>query len=213
MTAAVLRSRRRDRGRRPAPRSGCIFAAGFSHGGLLHAHARALRVEQGFAQDGRSAALAQDLDLERAFSRVLGESHGDVTLRQRAIDVMAVATGGDPANDLAAVPDGFVTEHVRIVRLDGEADPPQRPAAGLFFESRVAADDVGFAQVDEPVETVLKGAIDGAELPIPGREVLLEAQAQQRAHAEMDEIKVRARRTDALVEATLVFRRDPDLVS
>ena len=47
---------------------------------------------------------------------------GHVALRQRAVHVVAVAAGGDPADDLAVVPDGLVAEHIGIASIDHEGD-------------------------------------------------------------------------------------------
>src|SRR5271163_372132 len=105
---------------------------------------------------------------------------------------MPVAARCNPADHPTLVPDGFIAEYVGIGSIDHHADAAPL-AAGLFFMPRCfRADERAFAKVHEALESCFEGTIDGAQLTIPSREVLLETQRQQRAHAKVG---------DALFEA------------
>ena len=68
---------------------------------------------------GGLAVVADDLDLEGAGRGVAAEFHRHVAQRHRLVDVMREAAGGDPAHDLALVPDRLVAQHVGIAKAKG----------------------------------------------------------------------------------------------
>src|SRR5579871_4122457 len=114
---------------------------------VLPAHPRALGIEEGNLGDGRGPAVADDLDLEAVGS--VDELRRDVAERDRFLHVMRVAAGGDPADDLAFVPDRLVADAVGVLRIHHERDQPTLWASVFLLERGVAADEVVLAEMDE----------------------------------------------------------------
>ena len=92
---------------------------------------------------------------------------------------MAEAAAGDPADDLAVVPDGLVADGVGIRRGHIQRDELALAAAGLFRRRRCRADEAAALQVHEAVEAGLEGAVDGTEFARPAAEALLETHGVQ----------------------------------
>src|SRR3546814_7205723 len=80
----------------------------------------------------------------------------------------------------------------------------------ICWSSDVCSSDL---ETDEAVEPRLEHAVNGPELAVPGREVLLQPQGQERPHAKIDDAEILPRHHDLLVEPTLIFWRHPDLVA
>ncbi len=126
---------------------------------------------------------------------------------------MREAAGGDPAHYLALVPDRLVAQHVGIDRLDDHGDAAERAARRLLLHRLVAADEVVLGEVDETVHAGFEAAVDGAQLAVPGGEVLLEAHGEKGTHAEVHDAMLCTRLHDLLIEPALILRRHPDFVA
>ena len=111
------------------------------------------------------------------------------------------------------MPDRLVAEHIGGFCIDLEGHAAQCTPAGFFGCRRFAADEVGLGQIDKPVETGFESPVDWAQLTVPGREILLQAQRQQRPHAEIADARGFARRHDLAIEPVLIFWRHPDFVA
>ena len=97
------------------------------------------------------------------------------------------------------MPDGLVTEYIRVEGIDSEADSPELATARLLRDRRIAADEVCLTKVDEALEAGFEGTVDRPELPVPGWEVLLQAQRSQRPHTNVHQIAILACRANPLV--------------
>ena len=112
-------------------------ADGRRHVTLMRASARPIGSNSGsgWMRAGRRRPMISISNAGTVAGRV-GQRRRHVAQRDRLPDVMAVAAGGDPADDLVAVPDRLVADDVgRVVRigLDDEGhEPPLRPGRDLL---------------------------------------------------------------------------------
>src|SRR5271155_5031075 len=99
---------------------------------MSRSHRRPRRVVRRRGEPQGGTAFADDLYFEAGLRvRVFLL---DVAHRERLADAMAVAAGGDPADDAAVAPDRLVADRVGVVRLHREGRQPQL-AAGLLLPS------------------------------------------------------------------------------
>src|ERR1700675_1638607 len=130
----------------------------------------------------RFVALADDFNFK---SRVgFGQSSRHIAERQGLLDAVSECTGGDPTNGLAVVPDRLIAYGVGIRGIDLESQQAQCAAALPFFRGRRTPDELTLLEVDESIESCLKGPVDGAVFPRPAAETLFNAHGIQGAPSE-----------------------------
>ena len=127
--------------------------------------------------------VAEHLDLDRRAG--LGAVGGDVGVRDRALDGVAVAAARHAADDLAVDPHGLRAEGdgARVVEDEaGEA------TLGLLpLEQRLAADELALVELDREPEPGLVGRVLGRDVGAPDAVALLEAAGVDRPVAAGDE--------------------------
>ena len=170
-------------------------------------------IEQRLGDDRRLAAVADDLDLEGALPDLRrapsAHSPAPATCRHNGHSRRC-----HPADDLAVMPDRLVAQHVGVGGIDDHRDAPQlaaRPPSRCIAASRPMKSFLARSMKRSSAGFIRP--IDRPKLAIPGREVLLEPQRQQRAHAEIDDARSFPAAHDLLIEPALIFRRHPDLVA
>ena len=105
---------------------------------------------------------------------------------------MAIAARRHPADHLAVMPDRLVADRVGVERIDDETLQAQLAAAFLLANRRVAADEIVLLEIDEAAKPRLKRRVDRPIFAEPGAEALLQAHAEQRAHAKLRKPEGRA---------------------
>src|SRR5690348_1915393 len=136
------------------------------------AHAHAGGIIRANGEPLRRPPLADDLDLKpgaRARDR-----RGNVAEGERAPHPMAICAGSDPAAPPAVMPDRLIADRIGIaISAQRKGDETQLATARALLRHRRAADEIALLQDDETAETRLMRAIDGAKLPRPVTEALL----------------------------------------
>src|SRR5258708_7763067 len=140
---------------------------------LLPTHPRAIGVEKRDGCDDGGAAIADDLDLEPVPRG--SKLRGYIAERQGFLHVVGVAAGGDPAHDLAGMPDRLIADAIGAVVRHHEGDEAALRAGFLLSHSGVATDEVVLAQMDEAAEPGLERPIDRAVFPGPATEAFFQA--------------------------------------
>ena len=87
---------------------------------MLPAQALAGGVEQGFADERRRPAVAENLDLEDV--AVFDQVGGNEPERDALFDEVGVPARGDESDDVTVVPDGLVGPCVRVIGIDDQGD-------------------------------------------------------------------------------------------
>src|SRR5579872_4809671 len=126
---------------------------------------------------------------------------------------MSVGAGSHPTDDSAIVPDRLIADGIDVGGIDDKSDETQLTATRPLLHGCGPTEEVTLLESDETAETGLVGTIDGAVLPRPGAEALLDAHGIERAPAKGLQAPLGAGRPQELVERALIVGRYPDLVT